>query len=116
MDLPSCTRNLILGPFSSEHTHKLSTCLFTGSTHQFKGERQIVPKYCTAILNSALGVAYDLSAELYLPAELPVSTCDQPKISADSIFGGVLLPHREEIFIISHFMTLRPPVDGNVML
>jgi hypothetical protein len=53
--------------------------------------------YCTAIFNSALGVTCDLSAELYLPAELDV-TCDQPKILADSIFGGVVL-HREELFI-----------------
>jgi hypothetical protein len=55
--------------------------------------------YCTAIFNSALGVTCDLSAELHLPAELDV-TCDQPKFSADSIFGGVVLPHREEIFIL----------------
>ena len=55
--------------------------------------------YCTAIFNSALGVTCDLSAELYLPAELIV-TCDQSKISADSIFSGVLWPHREETFIL----------------
>jgi hypothetical protein len=60
--------------------------------------------YCTAIFNSALGVTCDLSAELYLPAELNV-TCDQPKISADNIFGGVLLPRREENFIFNHFVT-----------
>jgi hypothetical protein len=55
--------------------------------------------YCTAIFNSALGVTCDLSAELYLPAELNV-TCDQPKISADNIFGGMLLPRREEILFL----------------
>ena len=63
-------------------------------------------EYCTAIFNSALGVTCDLSAELYLPAELVV-TCDQPKISADSIFGGVLWPRKEEIFIFNHFVTLQ---------
>ena len=62
--------------------------------------------YCTAIFNSALGVTCDLSAELYLPAELTV-ICDQPKISADSIFGGVLWPRREEIFVFNHFVTLQ---------
>jgi hypothetical protein len=51
-------------------------------------------------------VTCDLSAELYLPAELTV-TCDQTKILADSIFGGALLLHREEIIIINHFVTLR---------
>ena len=57
-------------------------------------------KYCTAIFNSALGVTCDLSAELYLPAELVV-TCDQPKISADSIFGRALCPAgKKYLFLI----------------
>jgi hypothetical protein len=54
--------------------------------------------YCTVIFNLALGVTCDFSTKLYLPAELD-TTCDQPKILADSIFGGVVLPRREEIFI-----------------
>jgi hypothetical protein len=58
------------------------------------------------IFNSVLDVTCDLSAKLYLPAELTV-TCDQPKILADHMFGGVLLPHMEMIFIINHFVTLR---------
>jgi hypothetical protein len=45
----------------------------------------------------ALGVTCDLSAELYLPAELIV-TCDQAKILAENIFSGMLLPRREEIY------------------
>jgi hypothetical protein len=49
-------------------------------------------------------VTCDLSAELYIPAELNV-TCDQPKVSADSIFGGVVLPRREENFIFNPFVT-----------
>jgi hypothetical protein len=53
-----------------------------------------------------LGVTCDLSAELYIPAELDV-TCDQLKVSADSIFGGVVLPRREENFIFNPFVTFQ---------
>jgi hypothetical protein len=62
--------------------------------------------YCTAVFNVALGVTCNLSTKLYLLAELTV-TCDQPKVLVDHIFGGMLLPHREEIFLINHFVTLR---------
>ena len=45
--------------------------------------------YCTAIFNSAGGVTCDPPAEIFLPAD-PEVTCDRPKISADSTFGGTL--------------------------
>jgi hypothetical protein len=79
-------------------------CVPTPFTFQF---------YCTAIFNSALGVTCDLSAELYLPAELDV-TCDQPKFSADSIFGGVVSPRREEICIFILCDLSGPPADSHV--
>jgi hypothetical protein len=62
----------------------------------------MVSYYSTAIFNSVLGVTCDLSTELYLLAELDV-TCDQPKISADSILGGVVLPVKSVILKVSEF-------------
>ena len=41
--------------------------------------------YCTAIFNSALSVTCDLSAELYLSADLEV-TCDTPKFRQGAFF------------------------------
>ena len=79
--------------------HSASLVFVVGTQHEYCRESVADHEYYTAIFNSAPGVTCDLSAELYLPAELGV-TCDQSKISADSIFGRMLLPRREEILFL----------------